>query len=163
MHFEGTCATRTKKPTPLTHEPGATEMTDSADIRFLLAIQRNGSLAAAARKLIFTEDGALLCLRGSELIRQFDTLLDDLRIRHGGLVGTLKVNAPLGFGRRHLAPVIVRQPVRTLGRRGASFEIRRSHGSAAFRFESRSRGGGSAVNAAANHACRRLHAGRAAG
>ncbi|HVE09350.1 MAG TPA: LysR family transcriptional regulator [Paraburkholderia sp.] len=111
-------------------------MTDSADIRFLLAIQQNGSLAAAARKLgltpsavsqrlqqlekklgtrlvertarklTFTEEGALLCQRGAELVQQFDTLLEDLRIRHGGLVGTLKVNAPLGFGRRYLAPVI---------------------------------------------------------
>jgi DNA-binding transcriptional LysR family regulator len=111
-------------------------MTDSADIRFLLTIQQNGSLIAAARKLgitpsavsqrlqqlekkldtrlvdrsarklIFTEEGMLLCLRGAELIQQFDALLEDLRIRHGGLVGTLKVNAPLGFGRRYLAPVI---------------------------------------------------------
>lgn len=111
-------------------------MTDSADIRFLLAIQQNGSLIAAARKLgltpsavtqrlqqlekklgarlidrtarklIFTEEGVLLCQRGAELIQQFDTLLEDLRIRQGGLVGTLKVNAPLGFGRRYLAPVI---------------------------------------------------------
>ena len=111
-------------------------MTDSADIRFLLTIQQNGSLIAAARKLgltasavsqrlqqlekklgtrlvdrsarklRFTEEGTLLCLRGAELVEQFDTLLEDLRMRHGGLVGTLKVNAPLGFGRRHLAPVI---------------------------------------------------------
>ncbi len=111
-------------------------MADSSDIRFLLTIQRNGSLIAAARtlgltpsavsqrlqqlekklgtrlvdrtarKLSFTEEGTLLCLRGSELVQQLDTLLEDLRIRHGGLVGTLKVNAPLGFGRRYLAPVI---------------------------------------------------------
>ena len=111
-------------------------MTDSADIRFLLTIQQNGSLIAAARKLgltpsavsqrlqqlekklgtrlidrtarklVFTEEGALLCLRGSELVQQLDTLLEDLRIRHGGLIGTLKVNAPLGFGRRYLASVV---------------------------------------------------------
>ncbi|CAB3639402.1 HTH-type transcriptional regulator DmlR [Paraburkholderia graminis C4D1M] len=111
-------------------------MTDTADIRFLLTIQQNGSLIAAsrklgltasavtqrlqqiekklgsrlvertARKLTFTEEGMLLCLRGAELIEQLDTLLEDLRIHHGGLVGTLKVNAPLGFGRRYLAPVI---------------------------------------------------------
>ncbi|MFL6639027.1 MAG: LysR family transcriptional regulator, partial [Paraburkholderia graminis] len=111
-------------------------MTDTADIRFLLTIQQNGSLIAAARKLgltasavtqrlqqiekklgsrlvertarklTFTEEGTLLCLRGAELIEQLDTLLEDLRIHHGGLVGTLKVNAPLGFGRRYLAPVI---------------------------------------------------------
>jgi molybdate transport repressor ModE-like protein len=94
-------------------------MTDTADIRFLLTIQQNGSLIAAARKLgltasavtqrlqqiekklgsrlvertarklTFTEEGTLLCLRGAELIEQLDTLLEDLRIHHGGLVGTL--------------------------------------------------------------------------
>lgn len=111
-------------------------MTDTADIRFLLAIQQSGSLTAAARKLgltpsavsqrlqqlekklgsrlvdrtarklIFTEEGTLLCLRGSELIEQLDALLEDLRIRQGGLVGALKVNAPLGFGRRYLSSVV---------------------------------------------------------
>lgn len=111
-------------------------MTDSADIRFLLTIQQNGSLIGAARKLgltpsavsqrlqqlekklgsrlidrtarklMFTEEGKLLCLRGAELVQQLDALLEDLRIQHGGLVGTLKVNAPFGFGRRYLAPVI---------------------------------------------------------
>lgn len=111
-------------------------MNDSDDIRFLLSIYQSGSLAAAARKLgitpsavsqrlqqlerkldtrlidrtarklSFTEEGAMLCTRGSELIQQFDALFEDLGVRHGGVVGTLKINAPLGFGRRHLAPVI---------------------------------------------------------
>ena len=48
----------------------------------------------------------LLCERGAELVEQFDALFEDLQRRRGGLVGTLKINAPLGFGRRHLAPVI---------------------------------------------------------
>lgn len=111
-------------------------MTDSADIRFLLAIQQNGSLVAAARRLgltpsavtqrlqqlerrlgtrlvdrsarrlAFTEEGALLCQRGAELVQQLDSLLEDLRARQGGLVGTLRVNAPFGFGREHLAPLV---------------------------------------------------------
>ncbi|MGM3277490.1 LysR family transcriptional regulator [Ralstonia sp. 24A2] len=111
-------------------------MTDSADLRFLLAIQENGSLVATARalgltpsavsqrlqqlekklgarlvdrtarSLRFTQEGALLCERGAELIRQLDTLSEDLQTRQGGLVGTLKINAPLGFGRRYIAPVI---------------------------------------------------------
>ncbi|CAJ0810440.1 LysR family transcriptional regulator [Ralstonia flaminis] len=111
-------------------------MTDSADLRFLLAIQENGSLVATARalgltpsavsqrlqqlekklgvrlvdrtarSLRFTQEGALLCERGAELIRQLDALSEDLQTRQGGLVGTLKVNAPLGFGRRYIAPVI---------------------------------------------------------
>jgi molybdate transport repressor ModE-like protein len=111
-------------------------MNDSADIRFLLTIRASGSLIAAARKLglspsavtqrlqqlekklgtqlvnrtarrlQFTEEGTLLCERGAELIQQFDSLFEDLQTRRGGLVGTLKINAPLGFGRRHLAPAI---------------------------------------------------------
>ncbi|SAL85663.1 LysR family transcriptional regulator [Caballeronia arvi] len=111
-------------------------MTDTADIRFLLTIQQSGSLVATgrrlglspsavsqrlqqlekklgtrlidrtARKLQFTDEGALLCQRGADLIEQFDALLDELQVRRGGLVGSLKVNAPLGFGRRYLAPVI---------------------------------------------------------
>jgi molybdate transport repressor ModE-like protein len=111
-------------------------MTDSADIRFLLTIRESGSLIAAARKLglspsaitqrlqqlekkldtqlinrtarrlQFTEEGLLLCERGAELVQQFDTLLENLQTRRGGLVGTLKINAPLGFGRRHVAPAI---------------------------------------------------------
>lgn len=111
-------------------------MTDSVDLRFLLAIQENGSLVATARalgltpsavsqrlqqlekklgtrlvdrtarSLRFTQEGTLLCERGAELIRQLDALSEDLHTRRGGLVGTLKVNAPLGFGRRYVAPVV---------------------------------------------------------
>jgi molybdate transport repressor ModE-like protein len=111
-------------------------MNDSADIRFLLTLRESGSLIAAARKLglspsaitqrlqqlekklgaqlvnrsarrlHFTDEGMLLCERGAELVEQFDALFEDLQMRRSGLVGTLKINAPLGFGRRHLAPVI---------------------------------------------------------
>ena len=111
-------------------------MTDTADLRFLITIQQSGSLVATgrklglspsavsqrlqqlekklgtrlidrtARKLHFTEEGALLCQRGAELIEQFDALFDELQARRGGLVGALRINGPLGFGRRHLAPVI---------------------------------------------------------
>ncbi|HXZ07950.1 MAG TPA: LysR substrate-binding domain-containing protein, partial [Paraburkholderia sp.] len=35
-----------------------------------------------------------------------DAMLEDLQVRRSGLVGTLKLNAPLGFGRRYVAPVI---------------------------------------------------------
>jgi len=111
-------------------------MTESSDIRFLLTIRDSGSLTAAsrklglspsavtqrlqllekklsmrlvdrtARKLLFTEEGQLLCQRGEDLVQQFDALFDDLHERSGELVGTLKINAPLGFGRRYLAPII---------------------------------------------------------
>src|ERR1700744_4981986 len=111
-------------------------MNDSADIRFLLTLRESGSLIAAARKLglspsavtqrlqqlekklgaqlvnrtarrlQFTDEGTLLCEPGPELVERLDALFDDLQMRRGGLVGTLKINAPLGFGRRHLAPAI---------------------------------------------------------
>jgi DNA-binding transcriptional LysR family regulator len=42
----------------------------------------------------------------ASLVQQFDTLFDDLRARRGGLVGTVKIRAPLGFGRRYLASVV---------------------------------------------------------
>ena len=109
-------------------------MKDSADLRFLLTIRASENLLAAARtlgltpsavtqrlqqierrldvrlvdrsarRLRLTEEGELLCARGAVLIEQFDALLDDLHARRGGMVGTLKINAPLGFGRRYVAP-----------------------------------------------------------
>lgn len=111
-------------------------MTDSDDIRFLLAIRQNKSLLAtarklgltpsavsqrlqqlekklgarlvdrSARKLAFTPEGTLLCERGAELVRQFDALLEALNQQRSGLVGALRVRAPLGFGRRHVAPIV---------------------------------------------------------
>ena len=90
-------------------------MTDSADLRFLLAIQDNGSLVATARaldvtpsavsqrlqqlekklgtrlvdrtarSLRFTQEGALLCERGAELIRQLDEARRRASISHAGL------------------------------------------------------------------------------
>lgn len=112
------------------------ESIESADVRFLLTIRQCGTLAAAARtlgltpsavsqrlrqleqrldmhlvdrtarKLQFSEEGVLLCERGIELIAQFDALQEQLRAQRRGLVGTLRINAPFGFGRRYLAPVV---------------------------------------------------------
>lgn len=109
-------------------------MNDAFDIRFLLVIRESTSLLEASRKLgltpsavtqrlqqmekklgirlldrsarqlRFTDEGELLCLRGSELVQQFDALLEDLHERRSGFVGKLKINAPFGFGRRYVAP-----------------------------------------------------------
>jgi DNA-binding transcriptional LysR family regulator len=108
-------------------------MKESGDLRFLLILREHASLLAAARsmgltpsavsqrlqqiergldmhlvdrssrKLRFTEEAELLCQQGAGVIAQFDTLLEEMRSRRGGMVGTLKVNAPLGFGRRYIA------------------------------------------------------------
>ena len=109
-------------------------MNEVIDLRFLLTIRESDSLLAASRKLglthsavtqrlqqmerrlsirlldrssrqlRFTDEGELLCLRGAGLVEQFDALLEDLQERRRGFVGKLKVNAPFGFGRHHVAP-----------------------------------------------------------
>lgn len=111
-------------------------MADSGDIRFLLTIRDSGSLLGAARKLgvtpsavtqrlqlleknlairlvdrtarrlRLTPEGELLCQRGGDLVQQFDALFDELQHQREGLVGSLKINAPLGFGRRYLTGII---------------------------------------------------------
>lgn len=108
-------------------------MKESGDLRFLLILREHASMLAAARtlsltpsavsqrlqqiergldvhlvdrssrKLRFTEEGELLCQQGLGVIREFDALLEEVRSRRGGMVGTLKINAPLGFGRRYIA------------------------------------------------------------
>lgn len=111
-------------------------MNEVINLRFLLTIRESDSLLAASRKLgltpsavtqrlqqmerrlsirlidrssrqlRFTDEGELLCLRGADLVEQFDALLADLQERRRGFVGTLKVNAPFGFGRDHVAPAV---------------------------------------------------------
>jgi DNA-binding transcriptional LysR family regulator len=108
-------------------------MKESGDLRFLLILREHASLLAAARsmgltpsavsqrlqqiergldvhlvdrnarKLVFTEEGELLCQQGRGVIQQFDSLLEEVRTRRGGMVGTLRIHAPLGFGRRYIA------------------------------------------------------------
>ncbi|SEI45767.1 LysR family transcriptional regulator [Pseudomonas sp. NFR16] len=111
-------------------------MIDAFDIRFLLIIRESKSLLEASRKLgltpsavtqrlqlmekkldvrlvdrsarrlRFTDEGELLCARGTGLLQQFDTLLEELQERRRGFVGKLKINAPFGFGRRYVAPSV---------------------------------------------------------
>lgn len=47
-----------------------------------------------------------MCERGAKLICQLDTLAEGLHTHRGGLVGALRVNAPLGFGRCYVTSVI---------------------------------------------------------
>lgn len=111
-------------------------MTDALEIRFLLVIRESKSLLEASRKLgltpsavsqrlqqmekkldvrlvdrsarqlRFTDEGELLCVRGAELLVQFDTLMEELHERRRGFVGKLKINAPFGFGRQYIAPAL---------------------------------------------------------
>ncbi|MGU3387543.1 LysR family transcriptional regulator [Methylobacterium sp. D53M] len=111
-------------------------MLDTDDLRFFVAVAASPSLAAAARSLnvsppavtqrlrslekrlrvhlvdrsgrglTLTDEGELLAERGRDLLGAFDDLADALAERVGAVTGHLRVVAPLGFGRRYVAPVV---------------------------------------------------------
>ncbi|MCC8984383.1 LysR family transcriptional regulator [Bradyrhizobium acaciae] len=111
-------------------------MISTDDIRFFLAIAAARSLAAAARaldvtpsavsqrlqsleqrlgvqlvgrsarRLTLTDEGELLVLRGGALLDDATELTEALQARRGTISGHLKIRAPLGFGRRYIAPVV---------------------------------------------------------
>ncbi|BAQ46471.1 MULTISPECIES: LysR family transcriptional regulator [Methylobacterium] len=105
------------------------------DLRFFLAIAEAPSLAAASRALdvsppavtqrlraleerlgthlvdrpgrhlALTDEGEVLAERGRAILDALGELDEALAARRGQVVGHLRVVAPLGFGRRHVAPV----------------------------------------------------------
>jgi DNA-binding transcriptional LysR family regulator len=109
---------------------------DLADLRFIRAIVSASSLAAAARalnvtppavsyrlaqlelrlrmKLVergagflrFTNEGELLASRAEVILKEFVDLEEDLAERRGAISGSLRVMAPFGFGRLHVAPLV---------------------------------------------------------
>jgi DNA-binding transcriptional LysR family regulator len=111
-------------------------MVNSDDLLFFDAIRNSRSLAAAARllnvsppavtqrlralekrlgvhlvhrtsrQLILTLEGELLAERGRGIVDSMTELTEALAKRRGEIVGHLRVLAPLGFGRRHIAPLI---------------------------------------------------------
>lgn len=111
-------------------------MISTDDIRFFMAIAAARSLAAAARaldvtpsavsqrlqsleqrlgvqlvsrsarRLTLTDEGELLVLRGGTLLDDATELTEALQARRGTIAGHLKILAPLGFGRRYIAPVV---------------------------------------------------------
>lgn len=113
-------------------------MVNSDDLHFFAAIARARSLAAAARELnvsppavsqrlraleerlgvqlairsgrqlTLTDEGDLLAERGAALLDSLAALDDALAERRGHVSGHLRIVAPLGFGRRHVAPVVAR-------------------------------------------------------
>src|SRR5438045_9473021 len=104
------------------------------DLRFVVALSRTGSLSAAARALDvtppalsmrlkkleavlgvnlvvrssrglrFTPEGEQLVLEAQSLLARVDGLADSLS--GGVFAGPLRVVAPFGFGRVHVAPVL---------------------------------------------------------
>ncbi|WP_338830195.1 LysR substrate-binding domain-containing protein [Bradyrhizobium sp. 27S5] len=111
-------------------------MISTDDIRFFTAIATARSLAAAARaldvtpsavsqrlqsleqrlgvqlvsrsarRLTLTDEGELLVLRGGALLDEAAELTEALQARRGTISGHLKILAPLGFGRRYIAPAV---------------------------------------------------------
>ncbi|MCJ2049982.1 LysR substrate-binding domain-containing protein [Methylobacterium sp. J-070] len=111
-------------------------MIDTEDLRFFAVVAASPSLAAAARALnvsppavtqrlralekrlrvhlmdrsgrglTLTDEGELLAEHGRDLLAAFDDLDNALAERRGEVIGHLRVVAPFGFGRRHVAPVV---------------------------------------------------------
>ncbi|WP_257165553.1 LysR substrate-binding domain-containing protein [Bradyrhizobium sp. SRS-191] len=110
-------------------------MLTTDDLRFFAAVAAAPSLAAAARhlnvsppavtqrlralearlgvrlmdrtgrRIILTDEGELLAERGRDVLDGLSELDDAFAERRGQVTGHLRVIAPLGFGRRHVAPV----------------------------------------------------------
>jgi DNA-binding transcriptional LysR family regulator len=106
------------------------------DIRFFMIVVRTGSLAAAAREInvtasavtqrlqqlearlgvrlvdrstrnmCLTDEGQLLAEEGAAICEQNDILFEKLKARQGIVAGHLRINAPFGFGRRYLTPLV---------------------------------------------------------
>ncbi len=111
---------------------------DIDDLRFILALDRLGSLAALAReenvtppaitkrlnhlegrlgtrvalrttrRLQLTHEGHLLVQHAAAVIDRMQAIEEALRERSQVLAGRLKVHGPFGFGRRYLAPLLER-------------------------------------------------------
>ena len=109
---------------------------DRGDLALVLAVRDQGSLAGAAatldvvpsvvtkrlgaleaqigqrlferttRRLSVTAEGETVCLRAKVLIDGFTALENELGERQNDLVGTVRLAATLGFGRRWLGPAL---------------------------------------------------------
>jgi DNA-binding transcriptional LysR family regulator len=106
------------------------------DLHFFAAIARAGSLAAtartldvtlsavsqrlqtlerrlgvrlvvrSARRLTLTDEGQLLATRGQALVDELTALAETVTHRRDVVAGHLRVLAPFGFGRAHVAPAV---------------------------------------------------------
>jgi DNA-binding transcriptional LysR family regulator len=111
-------------------------MLDSPDLRFFSALAMESSLAAAARvlnvtppavsqrlaqieqrvglrliergrgRLILTAEGEMLARRAGAILDELAVLDEDLAAQRREVSGPLRIVAPFGFGRIHVAPVI---------------------------------------------------------
>ena len=110
-------------------------MLKTEELRFFTVVAEEKSLAAASRRLnvsasavtqrlklierqlglrlthrngramILTDEGRLLAERGASIIAELESLHASLAVRRGTISGNLRVLAPFGFGRKHVAPL----------------------------------------------------------
>lgn len=111
-------------------------MFDARDLEFFSTVAVSESLAAAGRnlnvtasavsqrlkglerrtgvqlidrragRLVLTEEGRIVATHGQTLRAQIDSLRDVLAQRCERIVGRLRIAAPMGFGRRHISPIV---------------------------------------------------------
>lgn len=68
----------------------------------LKLVERDG------KGLRITADGELLLDRSNDILTRLSVLREELAERRGGASGELRLVAPFGFGRRHIAPLVAR-------------------------------------------------------
>jgi DNA-binding transcriptional LysR family regulator len=61
-----------------------------------------------ARKLQLTSEGERLGREADELLQRVESLRESLQRDDGRLTGSLRIAAPFGYGRTHVAPLLVR-------------------------------------------------------
>ena len=60
----------------------------------------------SSRRLRLTEEGALLADKGAAIVGDIEAIVDELSRRRSRVTGCLRVAAPFGFGRVHIAPAM---------------------------------------------------------
>ena len=80
----------------------------------------------SAHRLSLTSEGERLAAQAGNLLAQMEALPELLARDGSSLGGSLRVSAPFGFGRRHMAPLVVRFAKQHPGIR-LNLEIGRAH------------------------------------
>ncbi|VVD68713.1 LysR substrate-binding domain-containing protein [Pandoraea fibrosis] len=80
----------------------------SARLRKLEATLGLALATRTSRQLSLTAEGERLAREGSALLAQLDALPESFRREDKRLTGTLRIAAPFGYGRHHVAPALAR-------------------------------------------------------
>ena len=89
----------------------ALDIIPSAVTQRLLSLERRVGvrlLNRSSRRLELTAEGRLLAERGANVLAEIDGIVDFLSRSTETVSGHLRVAAPFGFGRRHVAPAMAR-------------------------------------------------------